>query len=68
MSFESYLNVYMLLTALVGLFLCLYRYVETPKKVWALTAAAFLTQFISDYYWAVNALTMNNDSKTSSFL
>ena len=56
----------MLFAAGVALFLCLYRYVEKPNRVWTYATFFFLAHFLSDYYWTIYILVMNNYPDTSA--
>ncbi|MBO4905329.1 MAG: response regulator, partial [Lachnospiraceae bacterium] len=68
MNIEMFLNVYTLFAAGVGLFLCIYRYVETPKKIYLFSTLFFLAHFLSDYYWTIYILIMNDDPNISALL
>lgn len=58
----------MLFAAVVGLFICLYRYVQKPCKIWAFGSLFFLTHFLSDYYWTIYILIIEDYPNTSAFL
>ncbi len=68
MNIETLLDVYMLFAAGVGLFLCIYRYVETPRKVYVFSTLFFLAHFISDYYWTIYLLIMSDYPNISALL
>ena len=68
MNVETILDIYMLFSAGVGLFLCIYRYVETPRRVYVFSTLFFLAHFLSDYYWTIYLLIMNNYPNLSALL
>ncbi len=68
MDYDFILSIFMLLSAIIGLFLCLYHYVERPVKVWAYACGFFIAHFLSDYYWAIYSLVLNEEPNTSAFL
>ena len=68
MNVETILDIYMLFSAGVGLFLCIYRYVETPRRVYVFSTLFFLAHFLSDYYWTIYLLIMNDYPNISALL
>ena len=68
MNLDVVLNIYMLLTAVIGLFLCLYKYVKAPRRVWGLAVVFMLAHFLSDYYWTVYTVIMGSDPNTSELM
>ncbi|MCR5339415.1 MAG: response regulator, partial [Lachnospiraceae bacterium] len=61
MDFETFGNIYMLFTAVFGLLLCLFRYVQRPNRAYLFTAFFFLAHILSDYYWTIYTLVMHDD-------
>ena len=68
MNFEVLENAIMLITAVIGLFSALFRYIETPKRGWLYIVGFFLGNFLSCYYWATYSLVMGDNPDVSAFV
>lgn len=61
-------NVFMLLAAVIGLLLTLFRYIETPKRGFLYISIFFLTHLLSDYYWTTYSIIMGDEPAVSGFM
>lgn len=68
MNLELIENVFMLMAAIVGLLVALFRYFEVQKRGWLYIAAYFLASLLSAYYWTVYTLAMGNYPDVSAFI
>ncbi|MCR4762657.1 MAG: response regulator [Lachnospiraceae bacterium] len=68
MILEQIGNIFSILMNLTGLTLCLFRYFEHPRKTLAFSVIFFLGNMLSNYYWGVYMLVMNDYPNVSSFL
>ncbi|MBQ6442813.1 MAG: response regulator [Lachnospiraceae bacterium] len=68
MTIEIIENVFMLLAALVGLFISLFRYIERPKRGWLYVTIFFLCHILSDYYWVAYTLIIHDNPDVSALM
>ncbi len=68
MTIDIIENVFMLLAALIGLFISLFRYIETPKRGWLYLTIFSLCHILSDYYWTVYTLIIHEDPDVSALM
>ena len=66
MDFDLFENVIMLLAAIMGLLLTLYKYFVVPKRGWLYLAVFFLMHLLSDYYWTIYTLVMGENPDVSA--
>ncbi|MCR5664814.1 MAG: response regulator [Oscillospiraceae bacterium] len=67
MWLEQVLNLYAITINVVGLVICLFRYVRRPRKDWVYAIAFLLGNLLSNYYWGAYTLMMGEDPNVSSF-
>ncbi|MCR4787005.1 MAG: response regulator [Lachnospiraceae bacterium] len=60
-------NVFTLFATIVGLLICLFHYIEMPKKGWLYTSIFFLMHLLSDYYWTTYTIVMRSEPEVSAF-
>ena len=58
MVFENFENILTLLCTVVGLLLCLFKYIEVPKRGYLYLIVFFLAHFFADYYWTIYTIVM----------
>ncbi len=68
MTIDIIENVFMLLAALIGLFISLFRYIETPKRGWLYMTIFALCNILSDYYWTIYTLIIHEDPDVSALM
>ena len=68
MSFESVESIASLLCTIVGLLICAFKYIESPKSWYKYLTAFFLANFFSEYYWAVYELVIHDYPDVSMFM
>ncbi|MCR5652121.1 MAG: response regulator [Lachnospiraceae bacterium] len=68
MSLSTLENIVMLLAAVIGIFVSVFRYIETPKKGWLYVTGFFLAHFLSDYYWAAYTFVIHDDPDVSAIM
>ena len=68
MDINSVENIVMLVSAVVGLMICLFKYIDIPKRGWMLCAGYFLAYLLSDYYWTGYTLIMHDEPDVSGFI
>ncbi len=68
MILDDFENVLTLLTAILGLLGCLFKYIKTPKRGYLLLMLFFLANYLSDYYWTIYSLVMRSYPEVSGFL
>lgn len=68
MTIDNVENVFMLLAALIGLFICLFRYIETPKRGWLYLTIFTLCHILSDYYWTIYTLIIQENPDVSALM
>ena len=68
MSFQSFEDIFSLLCTIVGLLYCIFRYIDTPKRVYRCLLIFFLANFLSEYYWTIYELVMQSYPDVSMFV
>ncbi|MCR5179398.1 MAG: response regulator [Lachnospiraceae bacterium] len=68
MVFEKISSVYSLLVNLAAIMVCLFQYVSKPRKSWIYAIVISLANLLSNYYWCVYMLVMDDYPNVSSFL
>ena len=68
MSFQTFEDIFSLLCTIVGLLYCIFRYIETPKRVYRCLLVFFLANFLSEYYWTIYELIMPDYPNVSMFV
>ncbi len=68
MFLEQMISMFSLVLNLIALTLCLFRYILKPKKTWTYALLFFLAMLLSNYYWCIYILVMNEDPNVSSLL
>ncbi len=66
--FEQIGNVYAIVLNLIGLVICLFRYIDKPRRSWIYVTAFLLACLLSDYYWGAYSLLMGDDPNVESFI
>ena len=61
-------NLVMLLSAIIGLLVSLFWYLENPRRGWLFPIGFFLTYILSSYYWTVYSLVIGDNPNVSGFL
>ena len=61
-------SVSVLAVSIFALLFSLFRYIETPRRGWFLTALFFLTHLLSDYYWTIYTIVMGVNPSVSGFM
>ena len=61
-------NVIMLIAAITGLLLTLYKYLKIPKRGWFYISVFFMMHFLSDYYWTIYTLVIGDNPDVSAFM
>lgn len=68
MSFEQFMNIYVIIMAVTGLIISMSRYIERPHRAWFYIMIMLLGNLLSNYYWAGYTYLMNDYPVVSSFL
>ena len=68
MNIDSLDNVLMLMAAIIGLLICMFRYIRFPQRGWLYLSVFFLADLLSDYYWTIYTLVMYDDPDVSAFI
>ena len=68
MNIDMIDNICMLLTAVIGLLICLFRYIENPKRGYLYLSVYFLARLLSDYYWTLYYIVMNSEPDISAIM
>ena len=71
MIVEYALNIVSLLTTLIALLVCLFRYIGSAgdkRRAWLYATFAMLSTWLSSYFWAAYAIIMGGSPETSSLL
>ena len=68
MSFQTFEDIFSLLCTIVGLLYCIFRYINTPKRVYRCLLIFFLANFLSEYYWTIYELIMQSYPDVSMFV
>ncbi|MBR5376465.1 MAG: response regulator [Lachnospiraceae bacterium] len=68
MSLTTVENITMLLAAVIGLFIGVFRYIENPKRGWLYVSGFFLAHFLSDYYWAAYSFVIHDEPEVSAIM
>jgi len=68
MSFEQLVNISTLLFNLGAIMICLFEYVMRPRKSWIYAIIFFLSSLLSNYYWCIYMLVMNDYPNVSSVM
>ncbi len=68
MGVDNIENIVMLLTAVIGLLFCLFRYIETPVRGWFYSSVFFLAFLLSDYYWTLYTLVIGSYPDVSALI
>ena len=68
MIFEQIGNVYAIVLTLIGLVICLFRYIDKPRRSWIYVTVFLLTMLLSDYYWGAYTLLMGDNPNVESFI
>ena len=68
MSMDALDNLLMLAAAIIGLLICMFRYIAFPKRGWLYLSVFFLADMLSDYYWTIYSLVMNDSPDVSAII
>ncbi len=68
MSFEQISNILTLLFNLTAIMICLFQYVRHPRRSWIYGIVFFLSSLLSNYYWCIYMLVMNDYPNVSSIM
>ncbi|MBP5608613.1 MAG: hypothetical protein J6X66_10170, partial [Lachnospiraceae bacterium] len=68
MDIDSIDNVLMLTSAVIGLLISLFKYIEHPRRGWLYMSVFFLASFLSDYYWTTYTLVMGDSPDVSALI
>ncbi len=68
MSVETFVNVFTLAAAVIGLLLSMFRYIESPRRGWLYMSVFFLADILSDYYWTTYILVMHESPDVSELM
>ncbi|MCR5511178.1 MAG: response regulator [Lachnospiraceae bacterium] len=68
MDIASLENICMLLATVIGLLICLFRYIDISKRGWMIASVYFLARLLSDYYWTTYTLIMHEDPDVSGII
>ena len=66
MFLEQVSSIYSIIMNLAGLMICLFQYFKNPSKKWIYSIAFLLGNLLSNYYWGVYVLVMNDYPNVSS--
>ena len=61
-------NIVSLLCTIMGLLLCSFQYIETPKRGYRFLIVFFLANFMSEYYWTTYQLITKSSPEVSEFV
>ena len=64
---EQGINLFVIIADVIGLVICLFRYVDKPRRSWIYATIFLLGNLLSDYYWSAYCLLMGDDPDVSSF-
>lgn len=67
MVIEDFENICLLLSTIVGLLYCIFKYIETPGRGYRCLVVFFLANFLSEYYWTTYELVMRSYPDVSVF-
>ncbi len=67
LSFEQITDIFTLLMNLIGLMMCLFLYFEHTRRSITFAVVFFLTNLLSEYYWVIYTLVMDDSPQVSSF-
>ncbi|MCR5024610.1 MAG: response regulator [Lachnospiraceae bacterium] len=65
MEISALENVISFFVSIIGLLVCLFRYIETPRRGWLYLSLFYLSCLMSDYYWAIYYLVMRTNPEDS---
>ena len=65
--FEQINNIYTVVVLVIGLIICLFHYIDKPRRSWIYVTVFLLASLLSNYYWAAYCLLMGDDPTISSF-
>ncbi len=68
MTIDVFDNILMLAATIIGILICLFRYIEVPKRGWLHMTVFFLASFLSDYYWTTYTLVMHESPDVSALM
>ncbi|MCR5473871.1 MAG: response regulator [Lachnospiraceae bacterium] len=68
MNIEMIENIITLLAVIIAMLSCLFRYIDIPRRGYLALCIYFIAHLLSDYYWTVYSLVMNNDPDVSEFI
>ena len=68
MTFEDFENILALILIVIGLLMCLFKYVKTPRRGWLFAIIFLLAHLLSDYYWAIYTFVMGENPGTSALM
>lgn len=68
MNIDLIENVITLIAVIIALLGCIFRYIDTSKRGYMVLAMYFVAHLLSDYYWTIYSLVMNNDPDLSEFI
>ncbi len=68
MLFEQIGNILTLLLNLTAIMICLFQYVRHPRRSWIYGIVFFLSSLLSNYYWCIYMLVMNDYPNVSSIM
>ncbi len=66
--FEKISNIYSIVLNLVGILIGLFSYVKRPRRQWIFVIGFLLCTLLSNYYWGIYVLVMEDDPNVSSVL
>ncbi len=67
MVYENIENVISLLCTITGLIYSVFKYIDRPRRGYRYLVVFFLANFLSEYYWAIYELVMNDYPDVSGF-
>ena len=65
--FEQIGNIYCIVVNVIGLTICLFHYVDRPRRSWIYVTAYLLCSLLSAYYWGAYSLLMGDTPTIDSF-
>ena len=66
--FEQIVNFYIIVLDVIGLIICLFRYVDKPRRSWIYVTVFLLGNLLSDYYWGAYQFLMNDYPDVSDLM
>ena len=66
MNYDQWSNIFCIIANLLGIGICLYRYIRWPRKMFLFALIFCLSNLLSNYYWGIYVLTIGADPDTSS--